>query len=79
VLSPLTYLPTPITTSTPGDCPALSLQAPELLLLQAASLHQDLLFLQDQQSLRRGDLLHIKTSLLPGLSTQGRPALLLVS
>ncbi|XP_073914943.1 HAUS augmin-like complex subunit 5 isoform X2 [Castor canadensis] len=45
-------------------------KAPELLLLQAASLHQDLLFLQDQQSLRRGDLLHIKTSLLPGLSTQ---------
>ncbi|XP_044112275.1 HAUS augmin-like complex subunit 5 [Neovison vison] len=45
-------------------------KAPELLLPKAASLRQDLLFLQDQQSLRCWDLLHVKTSLPPGPSTQ---------
>ncbi|ELV09369.1 HAUS augmin-like complex subunit 5 [Tupaia chinensis] len=45
-------------------------KAPELLLPAAASLRQDLLFLQDQQSLRCYDLLHMKTSLPPGPSTQ---------
>ncbi|OWK15734.1 HAUS5 [Cervus elaphus hippelaphus] len=45
-------------------------KAPELLLPKAASLRQDLLFLQDQQSLRRWYLLHMKTSLPPGPSTQ---------
>ncbi|KAG8524363.1 HAUS augmin-like complex subunit 5 [Galemys pyrenaicus] len=45
-------------------------KAPELLLPMAASLRQDLLFLQDQQSLRCWDLLHMKTSLPPGPSTQ---------
>uniref|UniRef100_A0A8C2VSP4 HAUS augmin like complex subunit 5 n=1 Tax=Chinchilla lanigera TaxID=34839 RepID=A0A8C2VSP4_CHILA len=43
---------------------------PELLLPKAASLRQDLLFLQDQQSLRCWDLLHMKTSLPPGPPTQ---------
>uniref|UniRef100_A0A452S400 HAUS augmin like complex subunit 5 n=1 Tax=Ursus americanus TaxID=9643 RepID=A0A452S400_URSAM len=45
-------------------------KAPELLLPKAASLRQDLLFLQDQRSLRCWDLLHMKTSLPPGPSTQ---------
>ncbi|CAD7692777.1 unnamed protein product [Nyctereutes procyonoides] len=45
-------------------------KAPELLLPKAASLRQDLLFLQDQQSLRCWDLLRVKTSLPPGPSTQ---------
>ncbi|XP_062968479.1 HAUS augmin-like complex subunit 5 isoform X1 [Cynocephalus volans] len=45
-------------------------KAPELLLLRAASLRQDLLFLQDQHSLRCWDLLHMKTSLPPVPSTQ---------
>ncbi|XP_047383434.1 HAUS augmin-like complex subunit 5 isoform X2 [Sciurus carolinensis] len=45
-------------------------KAPELLLPKAASLRQDLLFFQDQQSLRCGDLLHMKTSLPLGPSTQ---------
>ncbi|XP_040108871.1 HAUS augmin-like complex subunit 5 isoform X2 [Oryx dammah] len=45
-------------------------KAPELLLPKAASLRQDLLFFQDQQSLRRWYLLHMKTSLPPGPSTQ---------
>ncbi|XP_070628138.1 HAUS augmin-like complex subunit 5 [Bos indicus] len=45
-------------------------KAPELLLPRAASLRQDLLFLQDQQSLRRWYLLHMKTNLPPGPSTQ---------
>ncbi|KAJ8791438.1 hypothetical protein J1605_004243 [Eschrichtius robustus] len=45
-------------------------KAPELLLPKAASLHQDLLFLQDQRSLRCWYLLHMKTSLPPGPSTQ---------
>lgn len=45
-------------------------KGPELLLSKAASLRQDLLFLQDQQSLRCRDLLHMKTSLPPGPSTQ---------
>ncbi|XP_030153923.1 HAUS augmin-like complex subunit 5 [Lynx canadensis] len=45
-------------------------KAPELLLPKAASLRQELLFLQDQQSLRSWDLLHMKTSLPPGPSTQ---------
>ncbi|XP_028333908.1 HAUS augmin-like complex subunit 5 isoform X1 [Physeter macrocephalus] len=45
-------------------------KAPELLLPKAASLRQDLLFLQDQQSLRCWYLLHMKTSLPPGPSTQ---------
>ena len=53
-----------------------SLQAPELLLPKAASLRQDLLFFQDQWSLRCWDQLHMKTSLPPGPSTQGRSALL---
>ncbi|KAM5236198.1 HAUS augmin-like complex subunit 5 [Ctenodactylus gundi] len=43
-------------------------KAPELLLPRAASLRQDFLFLQDQQSLRCGDLLHMKSSLPPGPS-----------
>ncbi|XP_036895517.1 HAUS augmin-like complex subunit 5 isoform X1 [Sturnira hondurensis] len=47
-----------------------SLQAPELLLPKAASLRQDLLFFQDQWSLRCWDQLHMKTSLPPGPSTQ---------
>uniref|UniRef100_F6QH49 HAUS augmin like complex subunit 5 n=1 Tax=Equus caballus TaxID=9796 RepID=F6QH49_HORSE len=46
-------------------------KAPELLLPKAASLRQDLLFLQDQRGLRCWDLLHMKTSLPPGPSTQG--------
>ncbi|XP_004636887.1 HAUS augmin-like complex subunit 5 [Octodon degus] len=45
-------------------------KGPELLLPKAASLRQDLLFLQDQQSLRCRDLLHMKSSLPPGPSTQ---------
>lgn len=45
-------------------------KAPELLLPRAASLRQDLLFLQDQQSLRCWYLLHMKTNLPPGPSTQ---------
>ncbi|XP_071460397.1 HAUS augmin-like complex subunit 5 [Marmota flaviventris] len=45
-------------------------KAPELLLPKAASLHQDLLFFQDQQSLRCGDLLHMKTHLPSGPSPQ---------
>ncbi|XP_007165200.1 HAUS augmin-like complex subunit 5 isoform X6 [Balaenoptera acutorostrata] len=45
-------------------------KAPELLLPKAASLRQDLLFLQDQRSLRCWYLLHMKTSLPPGPSTQ---------
>ncbi|XP_033621617.1 HAUS augmin-like complex subunit 5 [Fukomys damarensis] len=45
-------------------------KGPELLLPKAASLRQDLWFLQDQQSLRCRDLLHMKTSLPPGPSTQ---------
>ncbi|XP_064437289.1 HAUS augmin-like complex subunit 5 isoform X2 [Mirounga angustirostris] len=45
-------------------------KAPELLLPKAASLRQDLLFLQDQWSLRCWDLHHVKTSLPPGPSTQ---------
>lgn len=45
-------------------------KAPELLLPKAASLRQDLLFFQDQWSLRCWDLLHMKTSLPPGPSTQ---------
>lgn len=73
-LSLRTRLPT--STPTPGDCPSPFLQAPELLLPKAASLRQDLLFLQDQRSLRCWYLLHMKTSLPPGPSTQGRPALL---
>ncbi|KAB0394191.1 hypothetical protein E2I00_015257, partial [Balaenoptera physalus] len=50
--------------------PQTHLQAPELLLPKAASLRQDLLFLQDQRSLRCWYLLHMKTSLPPGPSTQ---------
>lgn len=73
-LSLRTRLPT--STPTPGDCPSPFLQAPELLLPKAASLRQDLLFLQDQRSLRCWYLLHMKTSLPPGPSTRGRPALL---
>lgn len=49
-------------------------QAPELLLARAASLRQDLLFLQDQWGLRGGNL-SVKTSLPPGPSTQGMLAL----
>ncbi|XP_036130537.1 HAUS augmin-like complex subunit 5 isoform X1 [Molossus molossus] len=45
-------------------------KAPELLLPKAASLRQDLLFFQDQWSLRCRHLLHMKTSLPPGPSTQ---------
>ncbi|KAI5214253.1 HAUS augmin-like complex subunit 5 isoform X1 [Manis pentadactyla] len=45
-------------------------KAPELLLPKAAALHQDLLFLQDQRSLRCWDLLHMTTSLPLGPSTQ---------
>ncbi|XP_058386828.1 HAUS augmin-like complex subunit 5 isoform X1 [Diceros bicornis minor] len=45
-------------------------KAPELLLPKAASLRQDLLFLEDQRSLRCWDLLHMKTSLPLGPSTQ---------
>ncbi|PNJ11171.1 HAUS augmin-like complex subunit 5 [Pongo pygmaeus] len=45
-------------------------KASELLLPAAASLRQDLLFLQDQQSLWCWDLLHMKTSLPPGPPTQ---------
>ncbi|KAL1769073.1 HAUS augmin-like complex subunit 5, partial [Sigmodon hispidus] len=45
-------------------------KAPELLLPRAASLRQDLLFLQDQWGLRGRDLLHMKTSLPQGPSTQ---------
>ncbi|XP_055224987.1 HAUS augmin-like complex subunit 5 isoform X3 [Gorilla gorilla gorilla] len=45
-------------------------KASELLLPAAASLRQDLLFLQDQQSLWCCDLLHMKTSLSPGPPTQ---------
>ncbi|XP_012932960.1 HAUS augmin-like complex subunit 5 isoform X3 [Heterocephalus glaber] len=45
-------------------------KGPELLLPKAASLHQDLWFLQDQQSLWCRDLLHMKTSLPQGPSTQ---------
>ncbi|XP_032470365.1 HAUS augmin-like complex subunit 5 isoform X5 [Phocoena sinus] len=45
-------------------------KAPELLLPKAASLRQDLLFLQDQRSLRCWYLLHMKTSLPPGPSTR---------
>lgn len=45
-------------------------KAPELLLPKAASLRQDLLFLQDQRGLRCWDLLRMKTSLPPGPSTQ---------
>lgn len=44
-------------------------KASELLLPRAASLQQDLLFLQDQLGLRRGNLC-VKTSLPPGPSTQ---------
>nr|XP_034800510.1 HAUS augmin-like complex subunit 5 isoform X2 [Pan paniscus] len=45
-------------------------KASELLLPAAASLRQDLLFLQDQRSLWCWDLLHMKTSLPPGPPTQ---------
>ncbi|XP_022441991.1 HAUS augmin-like complex subunit 5 isoform X1 [Delphinapterus leucas] len=45
-------------------------KAPELLLPKAASLRQDLLFLQDQRSLRCWYLLYMKTSLPPGPSTR---------
>ncbi|XP_011899012.1 PREDICTED: HAUS augmin-like complex subunit 5 isoform X2 [Cercocebus atys] len=45
-------------------------KASELLLPAAASLRQDLLFLQDQQNLWCWDLLHMKTSLPPGPPTQ---------
>ncbi|KAM5296206.1 HAUS augmin-like complex subunit 5 isoform 2-T2 [Glossophaga mutica] len=45
-------------------------KASELLLPKAASLRQDLLFFQDQWSLRCRDQLHMKTSLPPGPSTQ---------
>nr|XP_058902187.1 HAUS augmin-like complex subunit 5 isoform X1 [Kogia breviceps] len=45
-------------------------KAPELLLPKAASLRRDHLFLQDQRSLRCSYLLHMKTSLPPGPSTQ---------
>lgn len=45
-------------------------KATELLLPKAASLHQDLLFLKDQYSLREGNLLHVKTSLPLGPSTK---------
>ncbi|XP_006867475.1 PREDICTED: HAUS augmin-like complex subunit 5 [Chrysochloris asiatica] len=45
-------------------------KAPELLLPKAASLHQDLLFLQDQWSMRCWDLLQMKTGLPPGPSAQ---------
>lgn len=45
-------------------------KAPELLLPKAASLRQDLLFFQNQWSLRCWDQLHMKTSLPPGPSTQ---------
>ncbi|XP_012881681.1 PREDICTED: HAUS augmin-like complex subunit 5 [Dipodomys ordii] len=45
-------------------------KAPELLLPKAASLRQDLLFLQDQRSLRSASLLHLKTHLQPELPTQ---------
>ncbi|XP_028643510.1 HAUS augmin-like complex subunit 5 isoform X2 [Grammomys surdaster] len=44
-------------------------KASELLLPKAASLRQDLLFLQDQWGFRRGNLC-VKTSLPPGPSTQ---------
>ncbi|XP_075393362.1 HAUS augmin-like complex subunit 5 [Tenrec ecaudatus] len=43
-------------------------KAPELLLPKVASLHQDLMFLQGQRSLRCRDLLHLKTGLTPGPS-----------
>ncbi|XP_036034127.1 HAUS augmin-like complex subunit 5 isoform X3 [Onychomys torridus] len=45
-------------------------KAPELLLPKAVSLRQDLLFLQDQLGLQVGNLLHVKTSLPLGPSTQ---------
>ncbi|XP_004601065.2 HAUS augmin-like complex subunit 5 [Sorex araneus] len=45
-------------------------KAPELLLPAAASLRQDLLFLQDQQRLRAWHLQHLKASLPSGPSTQ---------
>lgn len=45
-------------------------KAPELLLPKAVSLRQDLLFLQDQLGLQGGNLLHVKTSLPLGPSTQ---------
>ncbi|KAM4825188.1 HAUS augmin-like complex subunit 5 [Thomomys bottae] len=47
-------------------------KAPELLLPKAASLRQDLLFLQDQRDLhlRSASLLHLKTRLQPGSPTQ---------
>ncbi|XP_049642654.1 HAUS augmin-like complex subunit 5 [Suncus etruscus] len=45
-------------------------KAPELLLPAVASLRQDLLFIQDQQSLRAWGLHHMKTSLPPGPSAQ---------
>ncbi|XP_048185640.1 HAUS augmin-like complex subunit 5 [Perognathus longimembris pacificus] len=45
-------------------------KAPELLLPKVASLHQDLLFLQDQRELRSTSLLHLKTHLQPGSPTQ---------
>ncbi|XP_054445003.1 HAUS augmin-like complex subunit 5 isoform X2 [Pteronotus mesoamericanus] len=45
-------------------------KASELLLPKAASLRQDLLFFQDQWSLRCWNQLHMKTSLPPGPSTQ---------
>ncbi|XP_006899737.1 PREDICTED: HAUS augmin-like complex subunit 5 [Elephantulus edwardii] len=45
-------------------------KAPELLLPKAASLCQDLLFIQDQGGLRCWNLLHMKTALPSGPSTQ---------
>ncbi|XP_055450644.1 HAUS augmin-like complex subunit 5 isoform X2 [Psammomys obesus] len=45
-------------------------KAPELLLPKAASLRQDLLFLQDQQGLLEGNLVRMKTSLPLEPSTQ---------
>ncbi|KAM6225030.1 HAUS augmin-like complex subunit 5 [Rhynchocyon petersi] len=45
-------------------------KGPELLLPKAASLCQDLLFLQDQWSFQCRDVLHLKTALPPGPSAQ---------
>ncbi|XP_036602322.1 HAUS augmin-like complex subunit 5 isoform X1 [Trichosurus vulpecula] len=45
-------------------------KAPEFLLLQAVSLRQDWLFLQDQLSHRRGMLTRLQRDLPPGPSTQ---------
>lgn len=64
--------PNPKAKVTPSlSCP----QAPELLLQKAASLRQDLLFLQDQWGLLKGNLLRVKTSLPLEPSTQGTLAL----